>query len=653
MVLAVKYCHRVHRSDQKEHSYYGESREITRPLMANFAVGDESEPVSQVTDQNTESAGHKESLLHEACAWTFDRVGNPQNSWKPAIVDGATQVLKSAPLFVRGSGALPMAAFVSMLDEIKSKDSWKEQAIDGLLGVTKGSLQKWMLNKASLTGLGIGAQSGWLGVGARAIDTGLTRQNYLDDAGKFSFSGGVNKVTGSIFSPTAIVADVASVYTGSKLLGRVDKLVDGRIIASPMLSTMAGGALFGLTSGTAGEIQRELLNKERLDPVSVLQHGLISGMINGIAATPGALQSRRAYLSGSMFQSEARSYDYWKEYRDFRKTDTGTIGTVPGRIIPESLSYDEYKALSRFRLKPQTIIDAKREINKLSVEPEQALIGELKQNRVLALGETHVSPNPNRTFGAKILPKLAAAGATDLALELPVQSQPHLNEYVNTGKIHPAIKSLFGQHHWQVVEQARKSGMRLLAVDNLHDMRNRDQFMADKIAAHLSENPNSKIVFWVGQRHLSDAKLGNKQSEIAKTDHVADTGVKQAVNSEQFGKFIAEHFGLVKTRAAALLRNEAQIPVATTIDATLMDQPLYIITSELKHPIAIPLNKASTLARMDSSPLPAAQNQYGNFNYALAYPHQEGTQSKQLASYLSQTLRALPHRQFFIDNGFY
>jgi hypothetical protein len=104
------------------------------------------------------------------------------------------------------------------------------------------------------------------------------------------------------------------------------------------------------------------------------------------------------------------------------------------------------------------------------------------------------------------MPELKKNGATHLALEIDAELQPVLDEFMKTGKLDksklPAL--LQDKDYVDMLEEARKSGLKLVAVDTHASGADRDKHMADSISKVLEADPKSKVVFWVGSQHLKD-----------------------------------------------------------------------------------------------------------------------------------------------------
>jgi len=275
-------------------------------------------------------------------------------------------------------------------------------------------------------------------------------------------------------------------------------------------------------------------------------------------------------------------------------TDANNL--LPGQL-PERLGYP-LDDLGRLGTSREELERVREEIRQHGKEPRQAVIDLIRQNRVLALGETHLSPNPQRDFGASIIKDLKDAGATHLAIEADKQLQPILDEFMRTGNLD--IKALpFGLRDpdfISLLNNAREAGLRIVAVDDHSDENRRDgttrvtrdQHMANNISDILKENSNNKVVFWVGSGHLT---------------RISDANVNREHRS-----------------ASEILRDRYSVatvvPNIDRLDASTLTQ----MTPDLTRPTLVRTGDAPHLSRLRSSALEIPKDWYGDVDYVLLYP---------------------------------
>ncbi len=159
--------------------------------------------------------------------------------------------------------------------------------------------------------------------------------------------------------------------------------------------------------------------------------------------------------------------------------------------------------MKEFDIPLETFQEALRKINKYGEDPTIAIPQLMKNNRILAFGERHSTSNPQRDFGAAIMPEL--------------------DRYMSTGQLDSKVLPILlrDPDYLNLLEAARKNGIKIIAVDSNVERKygstpytpqpidpstlkiDRDQIMADNISTTLGDNPNSKIIFWVGSFHIS------------------------------------------------------------------------------------------------------------------------------------------------------
>lgn len=281
-----------------------------------------------------------------------------------------------------------------------------------------------------------------------------------------------------------------------------------------------------------------------------------------------------------------------------------------GKYISEKVGDKQQKNLDEVNTPKETAEKVLGDINKFGEDPKQAVTDLVRNNRVVGLGESHVSPNDQREFNAHIMPELKKAGATHLAIEAPANSQPALDEYMRTGKLDPKDLPplLRDQDYLNQLEAARTSGLKIVAVDANRDKGegsssrmnvassvsgpNRDETMASNIDAILKENPNNKVVFAVGSLHLnkSDHPTHKSAADLLRKDHSVAT---VHPNSD--------------------LERSPGVPI----------YPLGEITTGLRSPVAISSEKAKNVADLPVSNLKSSgpsREKQGDWDYTIIYP---------------------------------
>ncbi len=556
--------------------------------------------------------------------------GSDWSQEKQQAVSCTADVLKSVPLFLRGRYALPATIVLYALDEMHSDSSVLQNGIDGTLGAAKGYLTKTAFSKIGQSSLTGPVLKGSLsGISSRAIELGLSSETYRDSNGSFSgISEGLLRAGKGTFHPKMLAADVVASYGAGKAVGGIDRFTNGAISASPFLSTLSCGGTYGFVFGSTSEFERQFLNGESLDVGDVLSNGLREAGISGLAAIPGAYQHSRMYTKQQLSQSEIRAYDRWKEFREFKSTEQPRAG----RFVRETMSYTERRQLWMLDIKPADVVAIKREINAVAVPAERAILDSVSGSRVIGIGEAHIDPSPHRAMGARLMPELAKAGVTDLAIEWPMHWQRHLNNYTENGVVQKHRQQSFGASHWRVVESGVNSGMKPSAVDPIASGfpdSTRDIGMARNIQTILAD-PGRKVAFWVGCNHLG-------KSPVLATENPSIMSIQKGIYAD-------------KTPAGQLLR-EAGVPITTFTDSSVSFNLIKTLTSDLRSSIAIPMEKAPLIGALKNDTVSSAPalHPYNQFDFVVAHHHPR-TPFGYTRQYLSYFARPLLHPRACYNN---
>lgn len=149
-----------------------------------------------------------------------------------------------------------------------------------------------------------------------------------------------------------------------------------------------------------------------------------------------------------------------------------------------------------------------KELRAAGEDPQSFLSRVIAEHQLLGLGECHYV-RAQRVLLAEVLPDLKKQGVTDLALELPPESQKMLDQYsapARTSTIDREVLPFFARtdSYLQILRSARDAGLRLHAVDTRSDSANRDRSMANAIENIFDANPTAKVVFLAGWTHVED-----------------------------------------------------------------------------------------------------------------------------------------------------
>lgn len=222
-----------------------------------------------------------------------------QQEWQASVSKWGGVIAKTAPLLMDGKVGFVGAAISSALGEAKPSDSLSVQMADFALGAGKGLLTKTAFSESAripVNGVGsLALRATALGVTSRAIETGLSRSNYLDPtSSEYSFSTGMGNLAKQTFHPYAIATDLASLGLAATVLGAANQASGGMVMRDVFASRIASGASFGFASGSLGEAQRQLMSGQDIDFGKILLDGGKQAVASGIAAIPGGIQGRIA-----------------------------------------------------------------------------------------------------------------------------------------------------------------------------------------------------------------------------------------------------------------------------------------------------------------------------------------------------------------------
>lgn len=203
---------------------------------------------------------------------------------------GSTFV-KTAFLFMGGKVGVGGAMASFALDQAKPSDPWQTQLLDAGLGAAKGCLLKTAFH-------GIGAETSIplrgvaLGMATRALDSGLTRQTYLNSTtGEFDLFHGITQAARTTFNGRAALVDGTVFSASAGLLKGIDSFVPGLVARSPLAATMLTGATFGASSGATSELIRQQEAGEQFNLEKVLYRAGVRAAVDAVAAVPGGIQA--------------------------------------------------------------------------------------------------------------------------------------------------------------------------------------------------------------------------------------------------------------------------------------------------------------------------------------------------------------------------
>jgi hypothetical protein len=203
-----------------------------------------------------------------------------------------TGFLRTGFLFMNGGVGMIGTVAVGALNEAKPSDAYGTQAIDAILGGTKGGAMKGVFNALGGSQVDMFTKGVGLSLASRIIDTGLTRDNWLDPTSKkFSTERGWNAMQQNAFNMNALGTDALMFAAGAGAL----KVLNIGPTMSPFGKTVAAGGVFGFTSGATTEVLRQERAGEEFDLSKVISRAALQGTLDAVAATAGGVQNQRIF----------------------------------------------------------------------------------------------------------------------------------------------------------------------------------------------------------------------------------------------------------------------------------------------------------------------------------------------------------------------
>jgi poly(3-hydroxybutyrate) depolymerase len=198
--------------------------------------------------------------------------------------------LTAAPLFVAGPLGWVGSGALNALNSASPGDAWQAQASDATLGAGKGLAFKGAFSLSRFLPGGFVTRTALLGPAQRGLNTGLSRQNYVDPAtGALDITGGLLRATTSAFNPFSLGADMGSQAASAGSAVVLNYLTAGALGRYPLLGTMAIGGIYGFNSSVSNDVRNHLEHGAPLTASGVVANGLEMAAVSTVAAVPGGL----------------------------------------------------------------------------------------------------------------------------------------------------------------------------------------------------------------------------------------------------------------------------------------------------------------------------------------------------------------------------
>ncbi|BAY24536.1 hypothetical protein NIES2100_43310 [Calothrix sp. NIES-2100] len=147
-------------------------------------------------------------------------------------------------------------------------------------------------------------------------------------------------------------------------------------------------------------------------------------------------------------------------------------------------------------------------ITRYGQTPLQTMERLVQENQLVCLGEFH--NYEGRYMHSELIEVAAAHGAKVLFVEVYADEQRTIDDFLQTGDFSRIAEFseaknanlAFQRPYVKMLETARVSGMKIVAVDINSDGATRDKHMAEAILNHFSDYPSDRGIFVAGQFHL-------------------------------------------------------------------------------------------------------------------------------------------------------
>lgn len=320
--------------------------------------------------------------------------------------------LITAALFTPGKIGLASTVVLSALDHASPGSSGGAQMADFALGALKGAglrgimhgmgskyMPEMVANSAALKGVAFGFSN-------RALESVLTRENYLDGKGNISGATFGANFTREVANPRALVSDAATFVAAHGLFKGAARLSPQLFERSVVAQTMTTSASFGLSNGASGEIIRQQDANEKFDLSKVIGRALIQGGIDAVAGVPGGLRARAiARQNDQSTQTKSGEAEIKKEIDPL-----GAPGEVHSTFARSKESshvniVGENETVTRFVQVDKTP-DVSAAIAQIEINKQRkTFIGPLEKNhqviRELTIPERSLAQQPGRVTGFK------------------------------------------------------------------------------------------------------------------------------------------------------------------------------------------------------------------------------------------------------------
>lgn len=248
--------------------------------------------------KEVQQAPHK-SYLQTGVDTVLDATIGSTSTVGKEISHYAPGFLQTAALFTPGRSAFAVSMALGAANEVRVGDSFEMQLTEFGMGAAKGAATKAIFNKVGNSNImssglwSVPAKGVALGISSRAIDVGLTPQNWLNQQGNFDATQGLGRTLSTALDPRSLALDVAIFGVAHGATSGINKLSGGFLDRSQALRNIAMGTTFGVTGGATSEFMAQSQRGGPYDWSEIVKRGAFQGVVDGLASAPGAYYGAR------------------------------------------------------------------------------------------------------------------------------------------------------------------------------------------------------------------------------------------------------------------------------------------------------------------------------------------------------------------------
>ncbi len=248
--------------------------------------------------REVQQAPHK-SYLQTGVDTVLDATIGSTSTVGKEISRYAPGFLQTAALFTPGRSAFAVSMALGAANEVRVGDSFEMQLTEFGMGAAKGAATKAIFNKVGNSNImssglwSVPAKGVALGISSRAIDVGLTPQNWLNQQGNFDATQGLGRTLSTALDPRSLALDVAIFGVAHGATSGINKLSGGFLDRSQAMRNIAMGTTFGVTGGATGEFMAQSQRGGPYDWSEIIKRGAFQGVVDGLASAPGAYYGAR------------------------------------------------------------------------------------------------------------------------------------------------------------------------------------------------------------------------------------------------------------------------------------------------------------------------------------------------------------------------